>query len=438
MHKENNFYHKQDLFITYDKNYIIRSVSSHPVLNINYKSKKTKYSNNFFKLVGRKVPRQMLSPEDMDIKEKSNLRVAIVCNWNDQCGISTYSKYLTEALIGKVGDIKVFSEESEDKTSEDEPFVERCWKRGDNLLPLANRIKQWNPDFVIIQHEYGIYPNAFYFMQLMESLENIPYVVAMHSVYEHLDKLVYSEACKNIVVHTQQAKSVLQNMGNTSNIHVIPHGCLQFSQIDELWNIMRSPYTIMQFGFGFNYKGVDRAIEAIAHLKEKDEKFEDIHYFYLCSSNSHNLTAQNDYYEELIETANTCGVRDNISIIKKYQSDQMLSLYLRLAKVVVFPYKINGDNKVYAASGAIRLAMAHKKPVIASDSHLFDDVEGIIPRPGNHLELANEIDKIFSDEEYRSKIANDGYSYTLDNSWDNTANQYIDCYYNAKNQILND
>tara|TARA_B100001778_G_scaffold334019_1_gene344012 strand:- start:1208 stop:2527 length:1320 start_codon:yes stop_codon:yes gene_type:complete len=428
MNNEKDCETEQTLYLSYDKNFIVRSVSTSPVVAEGQTSKRIVGDDNLRQLVGRKVPYDMLDPQDFNIKDTSELRVAVVCNWNDKCGISTYTGYLVEAMKGKVAEMRIFSEHTDDQTQEDEEFVERCWTRGESLLPLAEQILDWNPDFVIIQHEFGIFPNAFRFMQFTEALNGTPYVVAMHSVYEHLDKLVYTEACKNIIVHSKDAKETLERLGNTRQIDVIPHGCITADETDELWNIMRSPYTIMQFGFGFEYKGVERAIQAVAHLKRTDPKFENLFYFFLWSTNSHNLATQSDYYDKLIKLAEEEGVRDNIAILKKYQSERMLNLYLRLAKMVVFPYVVNGDNKVYGASGAIRIAMAHGKPVVASDSHLFDDLEGVIPRPKDHLELAQVIDEIFSDDERRNEVVRAGINYVQTHSWDYSADRYLELY----------
>src|SRR5205814_2077798 len=144
---------------------------------------------------------------------------------------------------------------------------------------LVESIKNYDPDFVIIQHEFGLFSKAGYFLQLLQGIDRFPYVLTMHSVYEHLDKAVCTSAVKNIVVHTEEGKNVLRRVGNNNNIFVIPHGCVKIPEQDELWNIFQTPYAIVQFGFGFYYKGVDTALEAIAHLKKtQPNKYKDIFY----------------------------------------------------------------------------------------------------------------------------------------------------------------
>lgn len=184
----------------------------------------------------------------------------------------------------------------------------------------------------------------------------------------------------------------------------------------------------MQFGFGFRYKGVDRALKAVSHLVHNDPKFKNLYYFYLCSSNDHNQILNQEYCDYLANLASELGIKENVAIVMKYQSDKMLDLYLRLAKIVIFPYIMGEDNTVYGSSGAARLAMAAKRPVITSESHLFDDLEGIVPRPKDHLELAKEIDEIFSNSIYKKSIIGRCSHFIANNSWDDAADKYLALY----------
>ena len=132
--------------------------------------------------------------------------------------------------------------------------------------------------------------------------------------------------------------------------------------------------------------------------------------------------------------AKSLDIEKNVVIIQKYQTEEMINLYLRLAKIAIFPYIINPSNEVFGASGAIRIALANKRPVLASESHLFDDLQDVIPRPKNHIELANEIDKVFSIKEYRNEIISKGYKFVEENKWETCADKYIDVYYKILDQ----
>lgn len=408
------------MYIAYDSNNVIRAVSA--------KSFKAHGQTVMYvppdeltekPLVGKKLTYAS------DNKSMDQLKVAMICNWNDKCGISTYSGFLVNELKNKVKEIRIYSEIG---TNPSEDNVDYCWKRGQSMRATIEKILEWKPDFVVVQHEFGIFPNAFYYMQMLQMLENIPYAVVMHSVYEHLDKAVCTGVTKNIIVHSQAAKDLLIKMGNNNEISVIPHGCIQFDDVKELWNIFQNPYTIIQFGFGFFYKGMDRAIEAIHHLKTTDPKFANIFYCCLISTNDHNSAVNNNYYDFLMGKIKELGLEDNVTIHRKFYSDETLNNFLRTAKIAIFPYKVDPTNTVYGASGAVRIAMANHIPVIASESHLFDDLEGVIPRPTDHLELAREIDEIFSNDNYRNNIVNNTKKFVKDNSWSNVADMYLNVY----------
>jgi glycosyltransferase involved in cell wall biosynthesis len=410
------------MYIAYDKDRVVRAVSNKPFSAAGQTIVQVPddlCNGDWSALVGRTVTTQ-----DQP-KPAGAVRVAMICNWKDQCGISTYAAYLADALTPVVGELKIFSEIN---GTAQEPGVDYCWRRGESMRECVQRVIEWGPDFVVVQHEYGLFPNAFHYMQMTQMLEDLPYVVVMHSVYEHLDKALCTAVTRDIVVHTHEGKELLRKLGNTGHISVVPHGCVQFDDVKELWNTFRNPYTVVQFGFGFFYKGMDRAIDAIHHLKSTDHKFKNIYYICLISTNEHNDAIHSDYYRFLTEKVEALGVQDNVVFHRKYFSDEVINYFLRTCKVAIFPYRIDPTNTVYGASGAVRVAMANGIPVVCSESHLFDDLSGVVPRPTDHLELAREIDEIFSNDQYRAGILERSRAFIETNKWDNVAEQYLDVY----------
>ncbi len=410
------------MYIAYDNERVIRAISNKPfkatgqhILTIPTEIPKDEWPA----YIGKRLI------DSADPKPLKDLRVAFIVNWNDKCGISTYSNYLVSSLKQKIKELHVFSEIN---GTEPEAGVTYCWRRGESMRPTIEKVLEWKPDFVIIQHEYGLFPNAFYYMQMMQMLDRVPHAVVMHSVYEHLDKAICTGITKNIIVHNDAAKKLLKKLGNDGDIYVVPHGCVVFEDVKELWNAFRNPYTVVQFGFGFYYKGMDRAIDALHHLKTTDEKFKNIFYCCLISTNEHNSTIHDDYHKFLVDKIEKLGMQDNVTIHRKFFSDEVLNYFLRTAKIAIFPYRVDPNNTVYGASGAIRIAMANGIPVIASESHLFDDLEGVISRPKDHLELAKEIDEIFSNDNYRNALKHRQQQFIHDNTWDKVADKYLDVY----------
>jgi glycosyltransferase involved in cell wall biosynthesis len=394
---------------------IITSISKRPFIVEGQETIKLNKKYNI-KLIGKKLPKEKIE----------GLKVALICNWEDKCGISTYTKFLVNSLTPKVKEIKIFAEDNGTKFEDRRAIA--CWQRGKSMEHAINLVLKWEPDIVLIQHEFGIFPKATYFLQMLQLLDGVPCVTTLHSVYEHLDKAVCTSSIKNIIVHSKEGKKVLELLGNKNNITVVPHGCLPISENEELWNCFQTPYVIFQFGFGFFYKGVEVALDAIHHLKTTDPKFKNIFYCYLCSESDHCGNIHQNYYQHLQDKIEKLGLRDNVVILRGFYSDQELDYFLRTVKIAIFPYVTDLNNVVYGASGAIRIAMKNNLPVIASQSHLFDDLEGVVPRPKGHLALAHEIDKIFSDEKYKIQIMQQSAEFLKQNSWESVADKYLEVF----------
>jgi glycosyltransferase involved in cell wall biosynthesis len=417
-------------YFTVDKNNKVNVTSTSPFVSLSTNNDNNIEStiindNNQIKIYDK------IKSNNMD---SENIKLGFICNWGQKCGISTYSKYLLDSIINdnneiKIKDYTIFSEITENDTivESSKYNVNYCWKRGESLLNLLKEIKISNCNYLIVQHEWGLFPNAGYFMKFITELNkmDINYVITVHSVYEHLDKIIPLSVVKNIVVHSETGKKVLLNSGISANINVIPHGCLDICEDEELWNIFQNPYIVFGYGFGFKYKGVDVAIDAIAHLKNSDPKFKDILYVFICSESNKNEGIHNSYYDFLTEKVTTLNLEDNVILIKGFMDEKILNLYLRLMKIIIFPYIMEENNCVYGSSGAIKIAMTHNVPVIASNSHLFDDLDTVVPRITNYIELATEIDKIFSNWEYKDKLIKDNHDYITNTSWKKVSEMYI-------------
>lgn len=352
---------------------------------------------------------------------KKKLKIAMVGVWDIPCGIATYTEFLVNALRDAGHEVTIFAEHSQDE--KEEPFVVHCWKRGESLTKLAKALKRHDPDVIFIQHEYGIFPDARKWTGFISQIQDYNYYVVLHSVYKHRDKAVCEAICKNIIVHSDVAKQILMEKGIDSNIQVVPHGCLEISEVGRLWNIYRSPHTVLQFGFGFEYKGWDVALNAIALLKEK---YPDIFYLILFSESNFVPEIYDLQYQRILDLIQEKELEENVSVIRGYQSDDSLANFLRTVRIAIFPYTAHPDHVVYGSSGAARLALANGTPTIVSKVPLFYDLEEVLPRVEGAEELALEIDKLFSSSaEYKNQVKKQK-EFVRNNSWAITAQRYVD------------
>lgn len=370
-------------------------------------------------------------------KPANQIKLALVGNWKMRCGIATYSENLWSEIVKHVGHFKLFIEKNDiftgdiyqigDQTlSSDQVSV--CWKRGESPQQLIKELKEYDPDIVLIAHEYGLWPNAAHWLSMMTRLSNFRVIVILHSVFpNHQDKIIYEAAISEITVHLDGAKNNLKKEKNiNAKVHVIPHGCYPIVNQDKLWDNYKSPHTFIQQGFGFKYKNFESSIKAVALLKSK---YPDIFFTSLFSESPYNKSSHQIYYNELISLVSELNIQDNVSIIRGFQTDNIIDIYLRSNQVAVFPYLSVPGHEVFGASGAARLAMASGIPVITSTIPHFSDLPTI--KADTPEQIAEELDKLFSNEEIKKlqiKIQN---QFIIDNSWENVAKQFIDIFENG-------
>jgi glycosyltransferase involved in cell wall biosynthesis len=368
-------------------------------------------------------------------KKAKDLKVALVGNWKMQCGIATYSNNLWTEVAKNLGDFKLFIEEDNfplesiyqmgDKTLPVDK-VSVCWKRGNSLQKLISEIKQYDPDIVWIQHEFGLWPNAGYWLSLMNQLAEYRIIVTMHSVFHHRDKTIVEAAMPEIVTHLQGGYDVLKNEKQVpGSVHVIPHGCFPCNNKEKLWNFYKSNRTFMQFGFGFRYKGWENAIKAAAILKEK---FSDVFFTGLFSESPYNKVEHQLYYTDLMELVHSLNLQENVAIIRGFQSEATLDSYMRTNQATIFPYVSHPAHEVYGASGAARIAMSKAVPVVTSAVNHFSDIPSV--KANTPEELAAALENLFENPKIRHEQINKQIAYINETTWEKVAAQYIKLFEN--------
>lgn len=381
-------------------------------------SEKTNIFDNFifnlidiFLFLPRFIPNIFKPKKDYELEnnlEKNDkIKVAFIGNFGTSCGISTYNEALLNELKYHV-DLKVFAEyfdnSKTEKIPDDPSWVIRCWSRDEHpKTDLIEYVTKWNPDIVHFSHEYGIWYRAYFLTQIMSVFKQKGFKVisTMHSVYDHMDKLASESSIPNLIVHTEQAKVTLVKKGiEDDKIHVIPHGSKIHQGtndspvlLEPLWNTWQSEHTIYQPGFLFGYKGHLRMLDIVAKLKEK---YSDIHYIIQGSENKLNMEEHNNLYNEIISKCENLGITDNVTINRGFVSEHILLSTIRTVKICVLPYNNHPDHDVRASSGAARTILPTSTPMVVSGVHLFDDLEGIVPRARDDQELYDFIDDIFT------------------------------------------
>jgi glycosyltransferase involved in cell wall biosynthesis len=352
-----------------------------------------------------------------------DMKVALISNYGTKCGIGTYSKFLYDELVGLVGDYRVFNEiqayENIGSTLPKEKIVS-CWKRGESLLPLVEKVKEFDPDVILVQFEFGLFPDARKFLSMYNQLSNYRIITTVHSTYNHKDKLLVEAAMGEIVCHLDGAKKMLEDKGVSGRIHVIPHGCFPCTDKSRLWNYYKSSATFVQFGFAYKYKHYESSIRAAGLLKKR---WKDVFFTGLFGESAYNKIEHQAYYEELMLLVKELGLEDNVGLIRGYQTEACVDAYLRTNRVAVFPYAYEKANECYGASGAAPYTMSCGIPVVSSNIHHFENLPTI--KANSPEELATELDKLFMNPKSINWQVERQNKYLEKNSWKKTAERYV-------------
>jgi glycosyltransferase involved in cell wall biosynthesis len=361
-------------------------------------------------------------------KPIKDIRLAIISNWDEKCGISTYAQYLYAHITDKVADYKIFAENTLLNTNQfshsgtDANRIVHCWKRGESLQQLVVEIKKFNPDIISIQHEFGLWPSARYWLSFLTQLSDYRIITTLHSVFPtHIDKAVFEGAMQEIVVHSIAAKKALQeNKQLSARIEVIPHGTFPCTDTFRLWNNYKSEHTLCSFGFLFRYKAVENTIRAVAILKAK---YPDVFFTCLCSGGDFSQADHNAYWRELMALVEKLGLQEQVALLRGFFSDTVIDAYMRSNKVAVFPYQSNEEHKCFGSSGAGREAMSYALPVITSNAPHFTDLPTI--KVDTPEEMAVELSKLFEDPAHAKTQVEKQNVYLAENSWEKTAERYL-------------
>jgi len=358
-------------------------------------------------------------------KQSKDLKVAFVSVWGIACGISTYSKWLFDQIIPYVGEYKIFAEIKKDQENEKEENVIRCWERGKPLGQLIKTIEEFNPDVVLIQHEFGLFPSAGAWLSFITRMQKYKTFVTLHSTYKHKDKLICMAPIKNAIVHTQIAKSVLQDLFFPGTVSVIPHGSLPVTNEKPYFNIYYNEKTLMHFGFGFKYKGWETALEAVSILREKHEN---AFFTGIFSESPYNKQFHDTYYTSLQSEIDKYAIVDNAAIIRGYLPDSILESFLRVNKVAIFSYADNGEHTVYGCSGAARVAMHHNIPIVVSRVPLFDDLKDVCLTATTAKEFSEAVEMVWLDKKVRDAQLKKQQEFLKMTSWENVAKAYVELF----------
>jgi glycosyltransferase involved in cell wall biosynthesis len=377
------------------------------------------------------------------------LKVALCTPWNrDRDGISDYAAHLAQALRPHA-DVRIV---------ELKPFVnDKSFYR--SLADQANEA-----DVVHVQYNYLYFNGALpyrnrlvYFARMI----NKPLIATIHEVrvgfqrhaagVMHPAKRVLFNATLGfwnqwsrqyhramyvslgrIIVHTHEQAGLIKGLGvEAVKISVIAHGVPQITAIGAAINPeeakkelgLAGKRVLTTLGFINRRKGYEVVLESLVQLPG------DVSFLIAGGSMTDNYLDK-AYYELLIQRISSLGLTERV-VITGYLDPRRLQLVMAATDVYIAAYPES------SASGALSLAIAYQKPIIASRIPAHVEINQSLPclkivEPNNSGELTQAIQALLYDSASRAQLQDACGLYGRQHSYVQAANLTIKEYERIK------
>ena len=353
-----------------------------------------------------------------------------------ECGIATYTQYLTDALRRNGMDVYIVSHYGGRGRN---VFTAFNYEDGDLAENAFSMMIRLTPDIVHIQHEFGLYGKHFGVsvipLIIQFRLAGIPVVTTLHTVYskisdEHL--IIISSLIENsnsVIVHEPYQFETLKAYFNKkellNKIQVVPHGARDVEPIENTKATIGIPSdtkVILMIGYFRPSKGYDRIIRLWPRIVEK-HSLNDI---LLMVAGKIRGVENRDYRNMLFKEINSSAEKDTIKVIRGQISQNSFDTILSASDVVVLPYSISSQ------SGIVAHCLAFGKPIVTSNtlamSSLIEKTHaGLICNTDK--DYIENIDAILSNDDLRKEFSENALRYVRNNiSWMKIAQKHIEIY----------
>jgi 1,2-diacylglycerol 3-alpha-glucosyltransferase len=352
-----------------------------------------------------------------------------------ECGIATYTQYLSSALREGGNEIFVISQYGAEGRNVFPIYQTGSLSFASDVFTTSTRM---TPDLMHIQHEYGLYGTqrgvAVIDLIIRYRLAGIPVAITLHTVYDSLKreeriilKTVLGE-CAAVIVHENYQKQTLvdafkQTIADIdTKIHVIEHGVRELPPIPDAKKKLEleGKKVILLCGYFRPSKGFHKIVNIFPNICRKEEDAA-----LVVAGKTRNIE-YDDYRRELFTSLNGSPVADKITILRGQFPQHTFDTIIAAADVVVLPYEVG------AQSGMLAQCFAQVVPVVTSDLPAF---KLIIDRSGGGVTASSDADyedrvlDILRDEALSTKLKNNISNYiSKEAGWSHTANLHCDVY----------
>lgn len=364
----------------------------------------------------------------------SKMRIGFVSTYPPiECGIATYTQYLTEALRKKHVDVYIISHLG---GSGDQVFPCFDYEDGDLAEKAFSMMIRFTPDVVHIQHEFALFGKhqgvSVIPLMVQCRLVGIPVVATLHTVYPQIPEnhgiLLQSIILNSdrVIIHEAYQEQSLRNLvGDDAlkKVSTIPHGAREVTPIPDAKKILGLPAhkkVILIIGYFRPSKNFELVIDIFPEiLKGYPEAI-------LVVAGKIRGKEHIDYRNMLFRKIEDSPKRDRIYLIRGQLPQNVFDTILSAADVVVLPYRISSQ------SGILAHCLAFARPIVTSTTTAMKETleksgAGIMCEDTS--QFVESIVRILSDDNKAKELSKNALSFVQNViSWSRVAEQHLDIY----------
>jgi glycosyltransferase involved in cell wall biosynthesis/Flp pilus assembly protein TadD len=313
--------------------------------------------------------------------------VAWVTTWNIRCGIATYSRYLLDRYPDAARGVIVLCDERTQPADLASPGCPAArvgwrWQDPETADRLAREITATGARVVVIQHQPGlIWPESLIRLLGDDRLADHEIILILHNLRELVDcedwdrLLDILRGVSRLLVHNVHDLNLLKSLGLVGNVTLFPHGALQPAvERRPVRELPRAGTPIIgTYGFFLPHKGFDVLIEALAKIGHEwpGARLRMV-------TAEHTDKASPSEIARCRALAQSLGLENVIEWHTDYLPDDGSLTLLNRCDLIVLPHRDTSES----ASGAVRVAMASRVPVLVTPVRIFGEMDDAVIRAG--------------------------------------------------------
>ena len=287
---------------------------------------------------------------------------------------------------------------------------------------------------VDLVHAHWSIPQGFTGLLLREVF-GIPCVISLHGsdIYGLGSPLVRSLNAKVILgakvctANSYATAKIARDLSGREDIQIIPMGVdmevfRQATGGEALHcGLGREGKTILYAGRLIEWKGVEYLIRALPEVIGKHPEAKLV------------VVGSGPYKRDLVSVTETLNLQDKVTFLNAVSQEELVRYY-SIADVFVLPSIVNDEGETEGLGVVLLEAMASGVPVIGTDVGGIPDIirdqeTGLLVQQKSPGDLAEKINRVFTDEDLRQRLSEKGHSFVMEHfSWPVIAKSYLELF----------